>query len=526
MRGGIGGNAMAYRRLEVMRGNGYLWLLLLIIALLQLYRIVLVGHLDLTLYLDEAYYWEWAQQLDWGYYSKPPLIGWLIAATTAIWGDSVLAVKAGTLLLHPITALLLFILGQRLVDSATGFYTALLYLTTPALFLSGIMISTDVLLLLFWSAALLLFTDAISHGRWRDWLLLGVVCGLGLLSKYTMGIFAISALLFLLLSRDHRYWLLRREPYLTALLALLLLLPNVWWNWQHHFPTLYHTAEISHLAADQPLQWLELLEFQLGQLLVFGPIFLPLFLYLVLTPSQGRYQPGRLLLLCFSLPFLIIISLQALLGRANANWAVPAFIAATLLVVAWLLRFNHHRWLWFGLLLNSAIGFGLYHYEAIANHLNIPLRHGNDPYLRLRGWPELAAQLIPHLDAEPAATLLVTGREPAAQLRYLLRDRPLQLRAWFPGGKPQHHYQLMQPLREREGGPFLLLISSEGESRPILARFESQQFIATLQVTIHSNYVRLYRLYRIDGFKGYHDSATATTTDSPSHHQLSTAPAP
>ena len=38
------------------------------------------GNTGTDIYFDEAYYWQWAQHLDWGYYDHPPLVAWLIAA--------------------------------------------------------------------------------------------------------------------------------------------------------------------------------------------------------------------------------------------------------------------------------------------------------------------------------------------------------------------------------------------------------------------------------------------------------------
>ena len=71
------------------------WLLALALLLLRTLAIVISPY---GLYLEEPYYWSWAQQLAWGYYSKPPLIAAIIATTT-LWSDAVLAVKAGSLLL-------------------------------------------------------------------------------------------------------------------------------------------------------------------------------------------------------------------------------------------------------------------------------------------------------------------------------------------------------------------------------------------------------------------------------------------
>ena len=69
--------------------------LLLIVLALSLWRAIVILTSPLDLYVDEAQYWTWAQALDWGYFSKPPMIAAVIAATTAVCGDGVACVKSG-----------------------------------------------------------------------------------------------------------------------------------------------------------------------------------------------------------------------------------------------------------------------------------------------------------------------------------------------------------------------------------------------------------------------------------------------
>ena len=76
-----------------------------------------------------------------------------------------------------------------------------------------------VLLTLFWALALWAYLRALDHDRWRDWLLLGIVCGLGLLSKYTMAAFLGAAFLHLLVFRRDR--LASAKPWAASLLASL-----------------------------------------------------------------------------------------------------------------------------------------------------------------------------------------------------------------------------------------------------------------------------------------------------------------
>src|SRR2546429_9562997 len=64
-------------------------------------RLVWLALQPADLFPDEAQYWVWSQQLALGYYSKPPLVAWLIAATTRLFGDSEFAVRLSAPLPHP-----------------------------------------------------------------------------------------------------------------------------------------------------------------------------------------------------------------------------------------------------------------------------------------------------------------------------------------------------------------------------------------------------------------------------------------
>lgn len=171
------------------RQAGGMAILLLGLLVITAYRAWVVATGGLNLYVDEAQYWYWAQTLDWGYYSKPPMIAAIIAATTSVCGDSEFCVRAGSLLFYPLSTLTLFLLARRLFDARVALLAALLFITLPSVSLSSSLISTDVALFFFWTLALYAFVRALDSDAWGDWLLLGVALGLGMLSKYTMGVF-------------------------------------------------------------------------------------------------------------------------------------------------------------------------------------------------------------------------------------------------------------------------------------------------------------------------------------------------
>src|SRR5512135_3569658 len=74
-----------------------------LLAALTAYRVWLIGHLGLDLFVDEAQYWFWSTELAWGYYSKQPAIALLINLTTAALGDGAVGVKAPALLLQALS---------------------------------------------------------------------------------------------------------------------------------------------------------------------------------------------------------------------------------------------------------------------------------------------------------------------------------------------------------------------------------------------------------------------------------------
>src|SRR4051812_48177555 len=101
------------------------WRVAICLALgLTLLRIVALFVTPLELYPDEAQYWLWSRDLRWGYVSKPPMIAWVIAATTAIGGQAEAWVRLGAPLAHAGAMLALYGVGRRLYGPAAGLLAA------------------------------------------------------------------------------------------------------------------------------------------------------------------------------------------------------------------------------------------------------------------------------------------------------------------------------------------------------------------------------------------------------------------
>ncbi|MEM0985499.1 MAG: glycosyltransferase family 39 protein [Pseudomonadota bacterium] len=325
----------------------------------QLTAIVLVGLLifrigalilgEYELYADEAQYWRWGQTLDWGYYSKPPLIAWVIATSTAVFGDAEWAVRLPAPILHTIAAGGLFLLGRAMYGLTAGALAAVGYALMPGVIVSSAIMSTDGVLLPFWCLALwLLWRQREQEGGYGEAALFGAVIGMAFLAKYAAIYLVIGIGLNALLDLETRRAVLSRKGAVIAAMAALVVAPHIIWNATHDFSTVSHTVDNANLGG--PLFNLENIpKFIADQMGVFGPIgFIALIAGIFIFPAKARphiRQRDRWLL-CFILPVLIIIAGQAVLSRAHANWAATAYPAASVLVAAWLLRAQGNRMLW------------------------------------------------------------------------------------------------------------------------------------------------------------------------------------
>lgn len=489
-------------------GADRLPLLLALIAAISLYRLLALSLAGLDLYVDEAQYWTWAKALAWGYFSKPPVIAATIAATTSVCGDGVICVKSGALLLYPVTTLLLWAIAHRLFGGRIAFWTAITFLTLPGVAFSSLIISTDVPLFLFWSLAFWAYLKAIDTDRWHWWLLAGLAGGLGLLTKYTMVIFAVSVLLHLAVTPELRDRLRSAKLYAAALLATAVFAPNIVWNAQHGWPTLHHTAAISGLEGKSggllaSLHWASLGDFLAGQLAILGPVLFIAWLLQLARPrgwlSDARYR----LLACFALPFLAGISLQALLGRANANWAAMAYAGGTLFVVARLLETGRRGVLTAALALNLGVSVLAYHYDALTRLAGIELTRKTDFYKRVRGWQGFGEQVQTLRAAHPDAVLMGDARDVIAELMYYVRPHPMDTVKWNPSGRIDDHYALTTSLTGMAGRDFLY-ISRETTLRPeIGASFEAIEPLPDIHVPVHADYALDFHAWHLRGFKGY-----------------------
>ncbi len=475
---------------------------------------LLVSPLDL--HPDEAQYWSWSLAPDWGYFSKPPLIAWLIAAETVLCGAGEACIKAGSPIAHAITAGFIYATAACLYDRRAAFYAALLYLTLPGVSFSAAIMSTDPLLLVFWSAALYVVVrlwhgEAYSLGWWAA---LGAVLGLGLNAKYAMGFFLAGFVLWLCLVGEARRGLLGhgrgRLGLLIALgLAALLILPNAYWNYKNGFVTFSHTvanADIGEIVL-RPRKAAEFLASQLG---VFGPLSFAALLGLLIWPPAWFRDSRARLLASFTVATLLPILAVSFLSRAHGNWAATAYVAASIWLVGTLMGPTAGAFgrllVKFSIVLHAAAAVavlgGTVGQAAPGLYWGKPVPARFEPFKYYTGWRALGER-ISQLQAEhPGLPLLGHDRMLVAAALYYVTPQPVIILSWHPTDRVADHFALKRPWKGPVGADALVL-NWRGDPAPVLARFESSAPVATLRVPVATGETRTVRVFHARGFLGY-----------------------
>jgi 4-amino-4-deoxy-L-arabinose transferase-like glycosyltransferase len=319
----------------------------LILAAGGLRVLYLASDCQLDLAPDEAHYWDWSRHLDWSYYSKGPLVAYLIRAGVALagpWserltGGDMLAVRlpavvCGSLLLASLCVLTAQVYGRERLALAV----VALALTLPPVAAGSSLMTIDAPYTCCWGWALVLGFQAVWRRSAWAWPLAGLVVGLGILAKYTMVLWVPSLGLFLLTSPEHRRLLARPGFWVLAGVAAGCCLPILVWNLQHDWVSFKHVSR--QAGAGHGVHW--------EGPLVFVGVQFALFLgfwFVAWAAAMVRHRPwaepdGRLRYLWWlSAPMFVVFLLFGFkTGGGEPNWPVTAYLSGLVLTAGWLSR--------------------------------------------------------------------------------------------------------------------------------------------------------------------------------------------
>lgn len=378
---------------------------------------------------EEAYYWNYSVHLAPGYLDHPPLSAWCIAFGNWLLGTNELGTRFATMVFGLVTTWLIYLLTLRVYGERAAVVSIAFSTFLPFFIGNGLYASPDAPVGVCWAGALVLLVGIFSRGeerpRLKDWALLGVVFGLGLLSKYTIALLGISIASLCILRRELRAWFVRPHAYFAAFLAVLVFSPVLYWNATHEWASLAFQStrrlqEPFRFSLHQYLSYFLVLatpvavyalyrgfgnrsKHSLGELLCWFSFVVPNLVFCLFTLSH----PAR-----FNWPGLMLISLVPIVANGFAQALPDPSPGARRLISAWKIA-----------LVVSIVGFfGFWVYLGFG----IPgLPYGRS-MTKLIGWQSLAQEVSRRAAEESRTTagrVVVVGMDKhytAAELNFYL----------------------------------------------------------------------------------------------------------
>jgi dolichol-phosphate mannosyltransferase len=287
---------------------------------------------------EEAYYWNYAQHLDWSYLDHPPMVAWLIWLSTSILGKSEVSVRLAAYLCWIVAAIFMFRLTLNLYDRPAAFRTILLLAVLPIYFGLGFFMTPDAPLYAAWAGCLYFLERALIAQNSRAWWGVGICIGIGMLSKYTVALLGLGTLTFLVIDRQSRRWLLRPEPYFAAITSVILFSPVLLWNMRNGWVSFIFQGsnrwEGSYDFSFHVLFGTILLLLTPTGLLAIVRVLLPQRLEGANAIQTDNKQRQYLWAVTYTLVPLSVFVIYSFFYQPKLNWTAPIWLAAIPLL-AW-----------------------------------------------------------------------------------------------------------------------------------------------------------------------------------------------
>lgn len=372
---------------------------------------------------DEAYYRIWGLFPALSYYDHPPMIGWWIALGQALFGDTILAVRALVVASGVVGSLALWRTASLLFDRRVAGWAVLFLNTSLLVGIGGILATPDAPSVLFWGLSLWALAELSRSRNANWWLVVGLMAGLGLLSKYSVLFLGAGIVLWLLWVPEARRWWTSWQLWAGGLIAVLCFLPVLYWNHLHEWASFYKQfgrAGVSGLTAKYIFEFLGavagLMNPLIALLAVPGAVKLA-------GGLKSRETAASLLLLTV-LPFLLYLLYHSLHARVQANWPAPLFPAFAMMAAVFVAGLPGRGGIWQGLA-RAGVALGLAVAVLVQLHAVWPVTGQlarKDPTFQLRGWPEIGAELQSIAKREGASFVATTSYGLNGQLDFLLKD--------------------------------------------------------------------------------------------------------
>ncbi|MDP3002781.1 MAG: glycosyltransferase family 39 protein [Bacteroidales bacterium] len=269
---------------------------------------------------DEAYYWMYSKYLDWGYFDHPPMIA-LMIRTGYLFFHNELGVRLLVVLSQLAALLIIWLLTDNEQRKKKGniLLFVMLVAILPVFNIYGFIATPDAPLLLFSAVFLLAYKRILKDENWQNTLFLGFSMAALMYSKYHGG------LLIILVILSNLRLLKSPKFYMASIVAVILFLPHVFWQYSNDFPSLkYHFVE--RVSGFDPGN---VPEYLLNQMFIHNPLILPICIWLIIkTRSKNKFEKALNYIVVGFLTFFFIASFSY---HIEPQWT--ALISVSMIII-------------------------------------------------------------------------------------------------------------------------------------------------------------------------------------------------
>lgn len=466
-------------------------------------RLVYVAFGPLDLSPDEAQYWNWSRHLDWGYYSKPPLVAWLNWLSTNLIGHTETAIRSMAIAGQACLTLTAFWVANRHYNKTAAWLAFATFTLTPQFAAGGLIMTTDIPCTVLWLIALAVLSTINWQSQapqWGKFISIGLLVGFAGLAKYTAVLFYPLLGLYLLFYKNQRQWLRRPQVYVAGLISTICITPVLYWNYLQNFISFKHVFFHQVQGGGVTFNgWDSFSNFLLGQVAVVGPV--TFFMLVAFWVLQRKTNKAADIMWWFSAPAFLFFVIKALDAKVQANWPVLAVATGLVGLCCWL-SVQKRPWRWVfvvGLAFSAALS-AMVHNTNLLRALGYPLPAKTDPLKPVLGWQPLGAEISEILKTIPAGTPIFTTRyQTASELSFYIQGQP-KVHYVNPGWRRQNQYDLW-PWPNLTNG--IVYINEQNVlEKPIKEGFETCKKLPTAKGRVGSLTYHQAHLWHCQGHKG------------------------
>ena len=269
---------------------------------------------------DEAYYLLYGENLAWGYFDHPPMIG-LMTFVSNFFFDGNLSARFASIVLQIFTILIIWkLLDEKQPDARKIILFFIITASMTMFAASGFTATPDAPFLFFAALFLLFYKKFLESESWFNTIILGLSIAGMMYSKYH------TILVVGLVLLSNLKLLTRYKAWIAVMLALLLLLPHIWWQISMDFPSFkYHLVERNNI-----FKWEYFFEYLPNQLVVFNPLAFGLIIYILVKHKiNSVFERAMYFLIVGFFTFFWVSSLR---GHVQPQWTVACTIPIIMLI--------------------------------------------------------------------------------------------------------------------------------------------------------------------------------------------------